>query len=375
MIQEVKLILFILICLTSVIIGFYYNKSKIGYISIISIFLLLMLITKDSYDISNYRRAYDEHIFHSKEWLFDWIRQLSWKHGLSFDSFRSIWVFFTVIILYKGIKKYSEYASLVATYFLIIPFLMGFITQMRNSLAGAIIIYALPFLLSDKKNDCLKYIVCVIVASLIHIMSLIYLVLLIPRVININYKIFHRLCIIGTCLFTIIIFNSSDLVISWIEILLDRIPNGFLVTNLLRIRIYFQEGMRSSIMGFFFATGHQLVLYYYSLKSYKRCIYNGKKVFYKNSIEKAGKIMDTLLLVIPLYAISMQMQRIIFICSPLFYGMIVQNSMELHNEKKRGGLVPRDLIFLLFFLVSIYIISMYHTPEDFFRGINGMWSW
>lgn len=375
--QEIKLILFILIWLAITIMGFYFNKSKKCYTIIICTFLCLMLLCKDSYDIANYRRAYDEHIFHSKEWFFDYIRQLSWENGLSFDCFRSIWCIIIVILLYKGIKKYSNYAALVSVFFFIVPFLSGFITQMRNSLAGAIIVYALPFLVSDKKNDYMKYIICVIIASFVHIMSIIYLVLLIPRLVNVSYKNFHIFCIIGTCVSVIFIFNITDIMSLWIEAYVGRIPNEFVAKNLLRFRLYFQEGMRSNATGFFFAAGHQLIVYYYSLKAYNRCFQSREYVFYnRNSIEKLGEIMDLLLFIIPLYAISMQMQRIFFYCSPLFYGIIVQSNMELHNKKgNKKIMVPSDLLYLLGFLIGIYIISIYHTSEDFLRCINGMYIW
>ncbi|PKM90622.1 MAG: hypothetical protein CVU85_00245 [Firmicutes bacterium HGW-Firmicutes-10] len=137
--------------------------------------------------------------------------------GLSLNSFRFIIGLFGFSLIFITIKKYSSYPNYVLSLYLIYPFINDVI-QIRNFIAASIVIFSIRYLLEDKKGNLLKYALFVFLASLFHISSLFYLVLILVKYL----KTRHFLNLILIVLPTLIILAYT----SFYPFLVSRITSN-----------------------------------------------------------------------------------------------------------------------------------------------------
>lgn len=96
--------------------------------------------------------------------------------GLNFFGFRLIIISITLILMRNSILKYAKEPELVTLLYMMHPFLLQCI-QIRNALSIAIIIYSLRYLV-EKNLQIVKFIFCVIIATLFHSSAILYLIIL-----------------------------------------------------------------------------------------------------------------------------------------------------------------------------------------------------
>lgn len=120
----------------------------------------------------------------------------------------SVVFMFLFILLIRYYTRGKEYEPLIVSLFLIFPAFLDFI-QIRFFIAEIIVLYAVKFLLNEKKWNSIKYIIAVLIASLFHSSAIIYLIFLLNKFINKNKEIY--LIIISA--FTIICSLNVDKII------------------------------------------------------------------------------------------------------------------------------------------------------------------
>lgn len=182
-----------LICCGSV------KKTSKFFSAIIFIFLLIVFglnnhhLDYSSYfnmDFSNYYTAYlsSDGVLSSRDMEigFRYLMYFSNSIGLSINSFRLIIGVVGFSLIFSTIKRYSQYPNYVLSLYLIYPFINDVI-QIRNFFAASIMIFSIRYLIESEKGSLLKFIVCILIASTIHISSLFYLIFIITRFINIKY--------------------------------------------------------------------------------------------------------------------------------------------------------------------------------------------
>ena len=155
--------------------GVLHGKVEILFVLIILFFWLFALGVKDSYDLSNYRFAYNARIPHGKEPLYDSVKSFFFDAGWSFDQFKSLWVTIVSFLLYRGIKGMGSQSSAVAALALL-TVLTGFVTQMRSSMVGVIFINSFNLLTTGKNRDRIAYIIITLISAQIHSIGYVFLV-------------------------------------------------------------------------------------------------------------------------------------------------------------------------------------------------------
>lgn len=155
------------------------NKAKL---TLIFIFLLiLMAANMNNPDYANYRRGfYTQDFRESTEWGYVLLTRFFYSLGCSYSQFRLITSAIGLILINCTVRKYLKYSSPYYLLYFLYPFMMD-IVQVRNFLAMSIFIFSVPWLISDKKYDWIKYCIAVIIASLMQKTALVYIPIVLFR--------------------------------------------------------------------------------------------------------------------------------------------------------------------------------------------------
>lgn len=166
--------------------GLILGKSKVyGFVVIIFMSLLVGLCTTQA-DYSFYKATYDYLDFYpsflTMELGWQLLYRLGNEIGISYNVFICIMIFISGLLLRSTIELFSLRSPFAWALFLIFPMLIG-LAQVRQTVALGLLIYAIRYLLQRKKLDLVKYVALVLMATMIHTASIIFLVfLLIPFV-------------------------------------------------------------------------------------------------------------------------------------------------------------------------------------------------
>ena len=141
--------------------------------------------------------------------------------GLSFNAFRLVVFVFSMLLMYNGIKTLTKRTGLVTSLYMLFPFVMDCI-QLRNFIAEAVIVFSVRYLidgndLKTRKKNMVKYVLCVVVATMFHFVAAFYII------------------------FIILFFDR------WFNKLYK---GGLIVSVLLSIALYFYQGRLASDTGY-----------------------------------------------------------------------------------------------------------------------------
>ncbi len=303
---------------------------------------LVIAMSTDSYDLANYRWAYGEGIVIGKDPLFDLIQKVFMATGLPFEIFKVIYGSLVWCLLYRGMKKFTLDTAMVAALFLLGP-AIAHGTQLRSTLAGVIVLNAIP-LLTQKKGKTWLYCLIVAVASLIHFMAAFYFVFLLPKFIKATSSKFRNTCcIIALALIPIFLLLAKP-VAMWMGWIQTWIGIDVINKVLDRLIPYLNGQMSPNIIGFLFDSCSHFVTFFLTDRMCAAMLqlrreYEGEKrpEFFLSSyaINYLRKLNSILVLFIPCYILSMQFDRFPGYYNVVCYGLIVQGARELRIVRGR----------------------------------------
>lgn len=186
----------IVVTATLFILGMVFKKSKSIYTAeFIWMWILLGFCNNnDRPDLMNYQYAYNKIKIYGMtvddcEIGYAVLGKILNMLGLDFQQAVSIMMLLFLSLIAIAIAKYTKSIAMVSSLFMIYPLFMSGI-QIRNSIAMAIIVFSIQYLVSDKKYSLIKYCACVLFAMSFHSTALIYFSLILVRFIkkeNIKY--------------------------------------------------------------------------------------------------------------------------------------------------------------------------------------------
>jgi len=238
------------LCLFSVL--SIYSRREVR---LLSIFFLLFLIVifcgnNENPDYVGYKFKYDsiknhnatDFIFSDPYIGFNILQFISHAIGLNYQEFLFIVALLGYALIIDTLHYFHANMSYVLLLYLFYPFFYDVI-QIKNFLAMSIVIYSIRYLLDNTKLATLKYVVLIIVASLFHIVSVSYLLLLLTKL---KKKIpLYILAFLSSISIAILIrFRLIDLLSVASILFEDLLPQGKLV--------YFNPGIN---YGFIVMTG------------------------------------------------------------------------------------------------------------------------
>jgi len=176
------------LCLFSAL-SIYSNRE----VRLLSIFFLLFLIVifcgnNENPDYVGYKLKYDsiknhnatDFIFSNPYVGFNMFQFVCHAIGLSYQQFLFIVALLGYTLIIDTLHYFHANMNYVLLLYLFYPFFYDVI-QIKNFLAMSIVIYSIRYLLNNTKSATLKYVVLIILASLFHIVSVSYLLLLLTK--------------------------------------------------------------------------------------------------------------------------------------------------------------------------------------------------
>lgn len=167
-------------------------SELIAFILVVAIWILFALNT-DNVDYYNYARAYD-HILDSStsdyfEVGFFLIMRLSKLLGLSYQWFLIAVATLSLLLMSKSISYFSNNQAFVWLVYMIYPFFFD-VVQYRSCFSFAICFYFLRYIVCDDKDvNIKKFIIGILLASIFHSSSIIYVCFLLIRIKNLKRMI------------------------------------------------------------------------------------------------------------------------------------------------------------------------------------------
>lgn len=192
----ISLILFFLVVFNSIL-----KKSKPLFILTLIFMWLLATFTYGNADEMVYQSRYEDTINweNNTEYLFLLLIKICHFFNLTFIEYKGVVFFVLLVLIASTIWKLSNYPNIVLTLYMFYPFLMH-ISQIRNALATAVFIFGCRYLVNNNSvrisyhkfnlsiND-IKYILCIVIASLLHTAAIIWIVLLIAKKVNLKSNV------------------------------------------------------------------------------------------------------------------------------------------------------------------------------------------
>ena len=196
-----------------VILSLLFPKSKkIAFLSLIFIFVTFTFVYYEG-DLQVYKWIYYDYGGGLSSSTFEpgfTLLMIIFKFlGLPFTAFRAGLAFLYAVLLYWGIKRYTDYLALALTFSIIFPF-GTMVVAMRTAIACVILLNGYHYLYdSQQKKGIIKYLIVVSIASLFHYSSLLFLLFLFSRMKFNNKRIFK--IILCTVIFSLIL-NQTNLI-------------------------------------------------------------------------------------------------------------------------------------------------------------------
>ena len=173
--------LLLLIYIILIIAGIINKKSH--FLFIIT-FLFAWILIAGNYQNADYGQ-YVQRYGWGKDILvdfgFSFLCQFFLNFGFEYQGFKAVVSFICLLMIFRSINKLSPYSSFGAALFLLFPFVID-VTQFRNFIAYSIVFYAIPFLFHEGRNNVIKYVIIVLLASSIHATSLFYLLFVFSKI-------------------------------------------------------------------------------------------------------------------------------------------------------------------------------------------------
>jgi len=331
---------------------------RLKYVICAILFTVFGICIKNSYDIGNYRWAYEQRLSHGKEPLFDTIRFFLRDRGVSFETFRILWILVVALLLYIGIRKYCKVPEQVVALTLVLV-LFSFITQMRSALTFAVILNAFSLLFTGRRTDKLLYALIVILCGQIHIVSYVFLLFLIVRADGSRSYKGKYFVIVG--LFTFVSLLMNTFMVDIVSAVLGFIPGGESIARRIISNI---SGVGAPIKSAIFNICKQLVLFILTDRACAMLIEEapvGKKSMYRVISE-----INTLSLVfIPICIVNEAFMRLFNPIAILQYSMILNVGHNRTEITKNLGFDVTMKTTIVCFTLFVLFMSIRGNPDDF----------
>lgn len=166
------------------IISLFSKKGRriVGICSLIVLSMVVLTMQNDALDLFNYKRRY-ENIYSSEIGIqpLYYLLQVFFRNiNVDFDGFRISCFLVCMIGIYLILNKITDsFNTFAIVYMMYFFFLDG--EQIRNFMASCMLIVAFYYLLGEEKHNVRNFIICIIIATLIHTVFIVYFSFIIVR--------------------------------------------------------------------------------------------------------------------------------------------------------------------------------------------------
>lgn len=190
------------------VMAIFFPKSKFVYVSMIIYMWFVYTFNIGAPDRNTYEWIYKENIQGAFEPFFTLLMAIARKNNFDYVGFRMIIATLYLLFLHLTYKNVENYKTLAMSIYLISPFPWQ-VSGLRFSLACAIIMYAISFLIIKKRENKIKFLLFIILATMVHYSSILFIVLLLCKT-ETSFKRFFLFLILAF-IGTVIVLKSEIL--------------------------------------------------------------------------------------------------------------------------------------------------------------------
>lgn len=185
------------------------NREKIQSYIVLGFLWILFAFSYGNADYNIHLRKYMQYqeLNSQTEWLYNKLMLFFNKLGLSYRGYLIVISIFVLLIIFNFARKYTKYVPWVLAMYMIYPFCMD-VTMVRYTLAISVVYIGLNFLFEENNWWGVKYCVCILVASMIHLSAIFCLIFILPK-----YMKLKRLCKVMILLSLVILAFTNILTI------------------------------------------------------------------------------------------------------------------------------------------------------------------
>lgn len=333
------------------------SVNKIIFLFIVFIMWALLAFNTNTVDRSNYEMFYSysqQRIrYPGIEIGFYFFMRICSKIGLSFQGFLIAYSSVGTILITKSVTKYIDKGrNTILILFIFFPYL-HIIAALRNYMTFSILIWAIQYLTIKTPKNIIKYIICIIVASCFHVISLLYLLFIFC------YQNENRIKKISICfsIFGFFILATSSKVIS---LLINTFP---------KLQIYLSQGFGGT------RNTTKIFLFMYFITKIIFCLYckiDDDQQTNNRPLSVMRKVQLLSLIFFPICVFDMDFMRleynILILMSMYMYGYIREKYNEQAEKKKFRFLT---LSYGIYYIISGYILLYLFSSESIVKTIWG----
>lgn len=256
--------------------------------------------------------------------------------NFNYQTFLIFYSFISLIVFYRGVKKFTKRPYIVLFLFLIYP-LYQYILAIRLFLALGIVINAITYLKEKSITNIIKFIALILLSSLIHQTSIFYILLLLLVYFN-----KQQLLIISSLIITVL---CSVLFVPEFQKIISIFFPKFI--------LYIQDG--TNILTLPVVT----IYYILVLILFRVCKYRINDINFLSQYEFINKIFIILITALPLVYLSMDFFRLITNMTVFIY-LVISNCKFIYENKI--GL--NSLYVLSFIIIQDYIFEFMYSFES-----------
>lgn len=252
------IIFLIILFLTALI----FPKSKFVYITMLVYMWIVFSFNVGAPDRNTYEWIYNENIAGAFEPIFTFLMFISRTFNWGYVGFRMLVAAIYLLFLHLTYKNVEQYKTIALAIYMISPFPWQ-VSGIRAALACAIVVYAISFLVINPKENRLKFLFFLLMGTLVHYSSILFIILLFPKnrssttriiIFTIISIMITVLFLNSTLLFTIVsMVTDREKIVGWLKggKEIDGFPNwkGFTAELILLIgNLYFTKRAKDIIV-------------------------------------------------------------------------------------------------------------------------------
>lgn len=319
---------------------------KVKIYNVFSFLLLWIFFGFNTYntDYSNYELIYNiivrtgNYPSSNIEIGFKLIMKIFSNLGFNYQEFLICYSFICLLILFKGISRFTEKPYMVMIFFFFYPFFQ-YILAIRLMFSLSLLVNAIYFLKEKSLKNILIYSILTIIASLFHQTIIAYILLLMTLM---NRKVIKLCSLIMTCCFSITLFVPQ------VTQFIGRVFPKFL--------IYINDGTNPLTM-------LVIIIYYIAILFILNYSKLEEDSEHKNDSELIRKIFSVMIVFIPLVYFSMDFFRL-FTNVMVFIYIYISNIKLIVNGYTTQKKLKICSMFIIFLIVQNFTFGYLHNFES-----------
>ena len=273
--------------------------------------------------------------------------------NVDYEYFRLMITILGLTSIHKTVKKFTTNYSFFYLLYFVFPFFID-VVQIRNFFAYSIVLYATPYLIEGTKSGTKKYIALVLIASSIHLTSIVYLIFAFMK--NIKKQNILRL------LFYLVVFTIMAVTL-YRPLFINLMDHVFVLIGRFDERIFYYDVVSTRYGFLFYWTVQFCYIWIIKILRSRMKNINSSGEMNSNHYKKNIAFIDLVywiniisLVFIPTYAVHSLFFRFYRNLIPLNYLVIIPAVKQLKpmSVKKIVIVLGIVLLSILLFYVDIY---------------------